>query len=111
MPADVPIACTLSGPEMRVREETVLKTFASHVCKVEERSDGYTVELATTDEAVAAAMALIQVERLCCQFLRFDLTVEAGAGPVRLALSGPPGTREFLATWLKPRAAQDGRTA
>jgi hypothetical protein len=47
-------------------------------------------------------MALIQVERLCCPFLRFDLTVPA-AGPVHLALTGPPGTRELLANWLEPR--------
>lgn len=105
MSADIPIACTLSAPELREREQTVLKAFGTHVRKVEARLDGYTIEVAATDEGIAAAMALVQVERLCCPFLRFDLTVEASAGAVRLALSGPPGTREFLATWLEPRAA------
>ena len=111
MSADIPIACTLSGPELREREKTVLKAFGAHVRKIEARPDGYSIEVAATDEGIATAVALIQVERLCCPFLRFDLTAEAHGGPVRLALSGPPGVREFLATWLDPRAAQDERTS
>jgi hypothetical protein len=39
----------------------------------------------------------IQLESECCRFLRFQLTVEPGGGPVWLELIGPPGTREFLA--------------
>ena len=100
MSADIPIACTLSGPELRDREKTVLKAFAAHVRKIEARPDGYAIEVAATDEGLATAMVLIQVERLCCPFLRFDLTVQAHAGPVHLTVSGPPGVREFLATWL-----------
>ena len=107
--ADMSIACTLSGPELREREKTVLTAFGTQVRKVEARPDGYVIEVAATDEGIAAAMALIQVERLCCPFLRFDLRVEAQAGPVQLALSGPPGVREFLATWLEPRTVQDAR--
>jgi hypothetical protein len=29
------------------------------------------------------------------------MTVEPGGGPVRLTLSGPPGTREFLAALVE----------
>ena len=53
---------------------------------------------------------MIVAERLCCPFLRFDLTVDAPGKRAQLALSGPPGTREFLATWLEPRAARAERT-
>src|SRR5262245_31655120 len=111
MSTDPPIACTLSEPELREREKTVLKAFGAQVRRVEARPDGYTIEVAATAEGLAAAMALIQVERLCCPFLRFDLVVEAGAGPVRLALIGSPGVKEFLATWLEPRADELGRTS
>jgi hypothetical protein len=38
-----------------------------------------------------------QLESQCCPFLRFQLTVELGGGPVWLELTGPPGTRDFLA--------------
>jgi hypothetical protein len=70
MSADTPIACTLSEPESRERGKTVLKSFGAQVRQVEARPDGYTIEIAATDEGLAAAMALIQVERLCCPFLR-----------------------------------------
>ena len=110
MSADIPIACTLSAPELREREKTVLKSFGAQVRRVEARPDGYTIQVAATDEGLAAAMALIQVERLCCPFLRFDLAVEAGAGPVRLALTGPPGVKEFLAPWLEARVGQTKTT-
>lgn len=33
----------------------------------------------------------------CCPFLRFQLTVEPGRGPIWLELTGPAGTREFVA--------------
>ena len=41
-------------------------------------------------------MTFVDLERRCCAFLRFELTVEPGGGPVWLELTGPPGTREFL---------------
>ena len=107
MAAEIPLACTLSGPEMREREQTVLAALRAHVQTVTSRSDGYALELAATDEAIAAATALIQVERRCCPFLRFDLIVAPGETSVQLALTGPPGVREFLAPWLEPAGPRE----
>ena len=36
-------------------------------------------------------------ERKCCRSLRFAVTVEPDNGPITVDLTGPPGTREFLA--------------
>jgi hypothetical protein len=106
MVPDIPIACSLSEPELRERRATVLAAFDAHVRKVESRFDGYVIELEPTDEAIAAATAVIVAEGACCPFLRFELTVDVPAKRTQLVLSGPPGTREFLATWLEPRAAR-----
>jgi hypothetical protein len=38
----------------------------------------------------------VELERLCCPFLTFNLDVSAQAGPLWLRLTGPEGTREFL---------------
>jgi hypothetical protein len=100
MTGDPPIACTLSEPELREREQTVLAAFRTHVRSVVARADGYALELAPSDEAIAAAATLIRVERRCCRFVRFALTVEPDGGRVELILTGPAGTREFLAAWL-----------
>jgi hypothetical protein len=96
----IPIACRLSEPEVRERERTVFAALRSQTCHVAECADGYVLELAPSDEALAAATALIQLERTCCPFLRFTLTVEPGEAGVRLALTGGPGVREFLGAWL-----------
>lgn len=102
MTTEIPIACTLAGPELRERERTVLAELRAHTRRVSERPDGYALSLAASDEALAAAAAVIRLERRCCAFLRFTLTVEAGDGRVELALTGAPGVREFLSTWLAP---------
>jgi hypothetical protein len=43
----------------------------------------------------------VEAERHCCRFLRFEIIVEPDGGPVFLQLSGPPGTREFIAALLE----------
>ena len=100
----LPIACTLSEPELRKREQTLLATLRTHTRRVIERPDGYTLELIPSDDAIAAASAVIQAERRCCAFLRFTLTVEPGGEAIELALTGGAGVREFLAPWLAPHA-------
>jgi hypothetical protein len=104
MTGEPPIACTLSAPELREREQTVLAALRAHLRNVVARADGYALELEPSDEAIAAAALLIRVERRCCRFVRFALTVESepDGGRVELVLTGPAGTREFLATWLEP---------
>lgn len=102
----IPVACTLSDAEMRERERTVLAVFAAHVLGLEERPDGCVLTIASSDEALAAASELIAVERRCCPFLTFALTAEPGGGPVHLSLTGPPGTREFLAPWIAAWSAR-----
>jgi hypothetical protein len=39
---------------------------------------------------------VVDQERSCCSFLRFQLTAEPGTGPVTFEVTGPPGTREML---------------
>ncbi|MBA3355700.1 MAG: hypothetical protein H0U18_07115 [Pyrinomonadaceae bacterium] len=40
---------------------------------------------------------LVELEHQCCPFLKFNITVEPGDGPVWLEMTGPQGTKEFLA--------------
>jgi hypothetical protein len=39
-------------------------------------------------------------ERRCCPFLSFDIAIASNGGPVWLHITGPEGTREFLAAEL-----------
>jgi len=54
---------------------------------------------AATDLSVV--MAAVEQERQCCRFLQFDVRVEPDGGSVWLALSGPPGTQDFLRAMIE----------
>jgi hypothetical protein len=48
------------------------------------------------DESLNALLTFIQLERACCTFLRFVLTVEPNASGIYLEMTGPEGTKTFI---------------
>ena len=95
--AEMPIACTLSGDELRCRAADLLPGLAVEARVVHVVRDGAQLEFTAAPGVVTRIAGVVERERYCCQFLDFRLEVAAGAGPVRLALSGPTGTGAFLA--------------
>lgn len=51
-------------------------------------------------EMLDKLMEFVSRERRCCPFLTFSLTVTPSSGPVWLEMTGPEGTRDFLAAEL-----------
>ena len=97
---ELPIACTLTSAELQERRITVLANLRQSVVEFKELPDGYAYSL-SSDASLQDLAAMIELERQCCPFLRFTLTVEPAGGGVWLELTGPPGTREFLAELLQ----------
>jgi hypothetical protein len=97
---DTPVACLLTAPELRQRRSTVLAAFRAAQLEVKEvadaNGDGFAFRVAPSGAQLSALAELIELERQCCPFLRFSLTVEPGDGPIWLTLTGPTGTRELL---------------
>jgi hypothetical protein len=94
---DPRIACSLTPDALRVRREGLL---AGILRRAEERQftdDGIRLRFAGNRDTLAAIVKAVDAERLCCRFLRFGITVEPDGGPMLLELSGPPGTRDFVA--------------
>jgi hypothetical protein len=94
------VACALDPEELKTRQGSLLPGLAAHVRAVRETSGGYEFEFAASREILAQLVDVIDAERQCCRFLKFELIVEPAEGPLRLRLGGPPGTREFLASLL-----------
>jgi hypothetical protein len=94
--ADLPVACSLTEPELAERRAGVLADVRRSAQETRWRPDGVRLRFAAGPESLAMLATFVRLEHQCCAFLRFQLTVEPGGSPVWLELTGPPGTREFL---------------
>ena len=94
----LPIACSLTDSELQERRRGVLQKVRSAVVEVRELEDGYAYSFPSGGERLSELAQLVDLERQCCPFMRFCLTVESDNGPIWLEMTGPEGTKEFLAT-------------
>ena len=98
--AEFPICCTLSGPERATRLVSEIATLRRDQQEVRWLPEGVTLRFRAEPGRLAAPAEFVEYERQCCAFLQFRLTAEPGGGPIWLELTGPAGTRAFLATEL-----------
>jgi hypothetical protein len=93
----LPIACSLTDSELQERRRGILQKVRSAVVEVREIEDGYAYCFAFTGQQLTELAKLVDLEHQCCPFLRFCVTVESNNGPIWLEMTGPEGTKEFLA--------------
>ena len=94
----LPVACTLTEVELRERREGVLRKVRGAVAEVKEVADGYAYRLPADGVWLSELAQLVNLERQCCPFLTFRITAEPAGGPLWLEVTGPPGTKDFLAS-------------
>jgi hypothetical protein len=63
---------------------------------------GYRFEFDPNEDTLLLIARMIDAERQCCAFLRFDLSVPPEGAQMSLEVTGPSGTREFLDALLEP---------
>jgi hypothetical protein len=93
----VPIICELTPEALRTRRAGLLSGLARRAQRLEETPDGYRLEFAASADTLHSITDVVDAERQCCRWLRFQLDVEPDGGRMVLTLSGPQGAREFLA--------------
>lgn len=93
---NLPIACMLTGAELQERRRTVLEKAKQSIVETRELESGYALSFPSSPESLKDLSALVDLERQCCPFLTFRITVEANSGPVWLEVTGPDGTKDFL---------------
>ena len=96
LPADLPIACTLDSVTLEARRSMLLPGLTKIASGRSALPDGLRLTFEASADTLAAITRMIEAERQCCRFLRFRLTIEPGAGPFVLEISGPVGTAAFL---------------
>lgn len=93
----LPIACSLTDSELQERRRDVLQKSRRAVVDVKELENGYAYCFSSEGERLIELAKLVDLERQCCPFLRFCVIVESDNGPIWLEITGPAGTKEFLA--------------
>jgi hypothetical protein len=94
--SNLPGACALTDAELQQRRREVLQKARSEVTEVREIEDGFMYRFSATTQ-LAQLANLVELEHKCCPFLKFRITVEPADGPIWLELTGPEGTKAFLA--------------
>ena len=95
--SETPLACVpdaIPTAERGAHFARLTRLFTESVLEKRDVPDGYafTFDADAFDELTH----WISLERRCCPFLRFTIELTPDAGEIRLQLTGPAGTREFL---------------
>jgi hypothetical protein len=98
--ADLPIVCTLSPAAVEARRENLLNALFGRANERTELPKGWRLRFVTEGEILFDIARAVDAERQCCRFISFTVSVEPDGGPITLEMTGPPGTREFLASLL-----------
>lgn len=95
VPDPTVVACTLNAASLGERRE-MLGDVLGRAAERRESDAGYAFRFDVESVPLPELASMIDLERRCCAFFRFVVTVEPGGGPAWLDLSGPPGTKDFL---------------
>ena len=99
--ADVSIVCTLQPGGFNARATQLLPGVVAAAKTRYAIENGFRFEFQAESEVLSSIVGMIDAERQCCQFLRFQLTIEPRGGPVALEVTGPPGSQEFLGAMIQ----------
>jgi hypothetical protein len=95
--SDMPLACRLSSPELGARAAELRQEIFTAVEDQRDLAQGYAFRFPGTADWILRLGAFMATEHECCPFFRFELVVEPDSGPLWLILTGPAGTKEFIA--------------
>lgn len=98
--SDIPVACTLGPADLQRRRTEMLDGLVQQAVQREAIAGGIRLRFPATSDILTAITRVVDAERQCCRFLRFQLTVDPDEGPVWLTLTGPAGTEALLSEIL-----------
>lgn len=100
--ADVPLACTLTQSSLAERKE-VFDELMRGVLERRELRDGIAFRFAPEVGIVTRLSRVVDLERECCRFLAFRISVEQAGGPVWLEITGPPSAKSLIEEYFDRR--------
>lgn len=91
-----PVVCTLTPEQLAAARDTLLPGLLARAERVTDLPEGVRLHFASQPGLLTELARVMEQERGCCRFLRFQLVAEAADGAITLDVTGPPGTREAL---------------
>ena len=76
------IACNLSAAQLQERRSNLLLKAKTAVLEMKELENGYKYRFPCDDAWLSELIHIVKLERQCCPFLTFRLTVEPDNGPI-----------------------------
>jgi len=80
------IACSLRDAELKDRLNQLRTGLFARVTSVREKGEGFTFFFDAADDTVTDVLEFIRMERQCCPFLTFQLTVNPSPQAIALHL-------------------------
>ena len=94
--SDGPIACTLTPGEIRSGRTDLLPGLADLAVRRAPLPNGVRLVFAPSAATLRRIGEVVAREKRCCGFLDFRVRTGGIPGAIRLDVTGPEGTREFL---------------
>ena len=93
-----PIACDMTAlsPNQHERYDELRALLDSQLQEVSEHPAGYGFRFSPGRQTWIQLAEFVELERLCCPFLIFALTLPTDDESIWMALTGPRGTKAFL---------------
>ncbi len=82
--------------ELRLRKETVLQSLKNKVLEKRELEDGYAFRFPGNDAMIDELVEFIKIERECCDFFIFNLSISGDKSEAWLELTGVKGSKDFV---------------
>lgn len=97
------LACNLEAltPAQRQRRAELFQRLEASWREVEELAIGYRVRVEPAPGVLEELAEWIDLERLCCSFLSFEIETAQAGGQTWLRLTGPLRAKELLQSWLR----------
>src|SRR4030095_9376521 len=97
----VELCCKLTSFELRQRKVTVIASLKQKLVDKRELNNGFAFKFTGTDNVIDEVIDFIKLERECCDFFTFSLSISGDKNEAWLELTGPEGAKEFIETELE----------
>lgn len=93
------IVCTLDAAALARRQADLSSQLFHEAVRAESLEHGRRWYFLSSADILTRIAHVIEAERQCCRFLHFVVEAQPDLGEIKLDVTGPAGTREFLESW------------